>query len=65
METDTCAWHDADDELPKIGKEVVWHVKFRSPKGTWLDSFIADTYDGEYVPENAWHWMYIPTPPQK
>lgn len=55
-------WHDAEQEKPQIGEEVVWHVRVRTPKGTWLNGYISDRYDGEYEPENAEHWMYITEP---
>lgn len=59
---DRIQWHDAEREKPQIGEEVVWHVRTRSPKGTWLDGYISDRYDGDYEPENAEHWMHIPEP---
>lgn len=62
---DLHVWHDAEQEKPEIGEEVVWHVRARTPKGTWLDGYISDRYDGEYEPENAEQWMYIPQPPSR
>ena len=58
-------WHDFDREKPHVGQKVVWHSKVKTPKGTWLDSYLADTYDGEYTPENAWGWMPLPKLPQR
>lgn len=52
-------WHSVDDILPEIGVKVIWQSRVRTPKGTWLDSYLADTYDGEYMPENTERWMAL------
>lgn len=53
-------WIDIEEKLPEIGQRVVWHCKVKAQRGTWIDAFIADTYDGDYMPENTWDWMPIP-----
>lgn len=59
-------WHDADKEKPKIGQNVLWHYRTKMPiGGTWIDCFMDDSYDGEYQPKNACHWMAIPDLPNR
>lgn len=53
-------WRDIGNGLPEVGREVVWHCRVRTPKGTWLDAYISDRYDGEYMPDNTEHWMLVP-----